>query len=99
MYLVHIHLRPLAAGESLPDDTATVMMSAGLEVGLEHAVAHLASTPRPVIGVYVRAATLDEAESLAEDIWWRASGTDRRLGRWVPLRVEVPLMPEPPWSK
>ncbi|MGW6058577.1 hypothetical protein [Streptomyces sp. NPDC055189] len=96
MYLVHIHLRPLDVGGSLPGDTAATVMSAGSGAGLEHVAVHLRSGAHPVIGVYVRAATLQAAEAVTEDAWWRASATDRSLSAWVPLRVEVPLLPEWP---
>ncbi|MER7049415.1 hypothetical protein ABT391_31760 [Streptomyces jumonjinensis] len=97
MYLVHIHLRSPANGEALTRDIAAVVMAAGLEAGLEHVTVHTGGIPCPVIGIYVRAATLRAAEALAKEIWSRASDTDRRLSRWVPLRIEVPLLVPPEW--
>jgi hypothetical protein len=92
MYLVHIHLRPLVGDETLPVDTAAVVMSAGREAGFEHVAVHSGHDRNPVIGVYVRATTLAAAEALTEDVWRRLRSSDSRLGRWVPLRVEVPLL-------
>lgn len=96
MYLVHIHLRPFVAGETLPEDTAAVVLAAGRGAGVEHVAVHGRGDGHPVVGVYVRAASLAAAEALTEDVWRRASGTDGRLGRWLPLRAEVPLL-LPPW--
>lgn len=96
MYLVHIHLRPPPGGGVLPGDTAGLVMSAGRGTGLEHAAVHSENGQDPVIGVYVRATTLPDAEAVASDIWKRTTRADPRLDRWTPLRIEVPLLPPPP---
>lgn len=94
MYLVHIHLRPSSSDDLLPDDVAAVMADSAMELsGLEHVIVHSMNHSAPVIGVYIRSATLEEAEALAEDIWWRSCGTCRSLRRWTLVRAEVPLLP------
>ncbi|MEV8565843.1 hypothetical protein AB0436_09745 [Streptomyces sp. NPDC051322] len=96
MYLVHVHLRTHPRGEYLPEWTAPALAhcAAGFD-GFEHVTVHAAEGPHPVIGLYLRAPSLEEAESAAEGLWWSAWSTHHRLRDWEFVRAEVPLlMPE-----
>ncbi|MFJ4948490.1 hypothetical protein [Streptomyces sp. NPDC088760] len=59
---------------------------------LEHVSVHLQSRPHPVIGLFLRVASLNEAESTAEQIWVRAATACPQLAEWCLRRAEAPLM-------
>ena len=94
MYLVHILLQPVAGEGELPSDVAAIMAASAVHGRAPaHIAVHPERAPNPVIGVYVHAASLEEAELLVEDLWWRACASARELRRWILLRAEVPLVP------
>ncbi|MGW6565219.1 hypothetical protein [Streptomyces sp. NPDC054975] len=93
MYLVHIHLRPPADGPPLPRDTDRLVAGSAVAAdGFELAVAHPRVRPHPVVGVYLRARSLEAAEECAGSIWRRAVARHPQLRAWIPVRAEVPLL-------
>lgn len=101
MYLVHVHLWPHPCGDELPASTATALADCGSDVeGFEHVSLHRENESGPVVGVYLRASSLEAAESTAESLWWRACTAHSWLYGWKFRRAEVPLMtPELfPWN-
>lgn len=93
MYLVHVHLHPHPSGDLLPGNTAATITASTAEAeGIEHVSVHPHTQPHPVIGIYVQAATLEDAEEMAESVWRRASARHGRLREWGFARAEVPLL-------
>ncbi|MFJ8011882.1 hypothetical protein [Streptomyces sp. NPDC096339] len=99
MYLVHIHLQPPSDGISLPPGTPElVTVAAPEEAGLELAVLHADVEPHPVLGLYVRAPSLEAAEGRACEIWQRSFQAHPVLRRWSLIKAEVPLLlPDSAW--
>ncbi|MFG2618877.1 hypothetical protein ACGFXC_14825 [Streptomyces sp. NPDC048507] len=58
---------------------------------------HDDARPDPVVGIYLRAGTLREAERAAADAWTRATAAEPWLRQWPFLRAAVPLLPDPTW--
>ncbi|MFD7629962.1 hypothetical protein ACFV7Q_28750 [Streptomyces sp. NPDC059851] len=92
MYLIHAQFRaPL--GGTLPADAARRALAlAQAGEGVEHVTAHPYAEPHPVLGLFLVAPSLHEAEG-------RAAGVCRRLLRehtgmtgWALVRAEVPLL-------
>ncbi|MER5934831.1 hypothetical protein [Streptomyces sp. NPDC002054] len=100
MYLVHIHLQAPLPGDRLPHRAAAQIAghAAGRE-GLLHVSVHPDPEDRPVVGVYLRAGSLAEAEAAAVRLWQLAQTAIPPLARWTLLRAEVPLLPQalPNW--
>ncbi|CAK7286909.1 hypothetical protein ACNFR7_04055 [Streptomyces sp. RM1] len=81
MYLVHARLLP-GPGAVLPADAAVlVQQCAGPVDGVEFVVCHPAAPGGPVLGLFLLAPSLAEAEQAAERVCRRA------LSRHVPLRA------------
>ncbi|MEU5041315.1 hypothetical protein [Streptomyces griseorubiginosus] len=59
---------------------------------LEHVSVHPQARPHPVVGLFLRVTSLNEAESTAEDIWFRAAAVCPQLAGWRLHRAEAPLM-------
>jgi hypothetical protein len=94
MYLVHVLLQRRLDGVLLPSGTADDVAACARDVaGLEHVVVHADTRPHPVIGLYVRAATLEAAEQIALVVWRCALNDLHWLRAWTLLRAEVPLIP------
>ncbi|GGU24830.1 hypothetical protein [Streptomyces lavendofoliae] len=90
MYLVHLVVsRP---GDALLPAEIKQMLEATAPDVLEHVSVHLRSRPDPVIGLFLRVASLNEAESTAEQIWVRAAAACPQLAEWCLRRAEAPLM-------
>ncbi|MGW4905311.1 hypothetical protein [Streptomyces sp. NPDC004270] len=83
MHLVHIFLLPHPRGVQLPGHTAG-LVAASVAPGdsIEHVSVHPRTLPFPVVGVYVRANTLETAEASATAAWQRASQCDTELREW-----------------
>lgn len=93
MYLVHIHLDPPPDGSRLPPRTHELMTGAAPEdAGLEFVVLHPEAEPHPVLGLYVRAPSLEVAEGRACVIWQRSQRAHPVLRRWSLIKAEVPLL-------
>ncbi|MEU6315285.1 hypothetical protein [Streptomyces sp. NPDC047014] len=94
MYLVHIHLSAPPDGGRLPRTTAADLTAhAEDRRNLLHISVHPDPEDHPVVGVYLRAASLTEAEAAAVRLWQRAQADTAPLAGWTLLRAEVPLLP------
>ncbi len=102
MYLVHIHLWAPPACGRLPHTTAADIAGCAEDCeGLLHISVHPEPEDHPVLGVYLRAASLAEAEAAAVRLWQLAQTALPSLVGWTLLRAEVPLLlpqalPNPP---
>ena len=93
MFLIHAALRAPAPGVQLPSATAEfIRYLPGAEGLVEHVSAHPGALPDPVVGVYVLADGLAEAERRTEDLCRRALAEVRALRGWRVTRVGVPLV-------
>ncbi|MER6687656.1 hypothetical protein [Streptomyces minutiscleroticus] len=64
--------------------------------GFEHVSVHVDVRPHPVLGFYLRAASLVEAEAAADSLWRHAASFVPQLEEWELVRAEVPLLrPDP----
>lgn len=91
MYLVHLAIAS-PGDASLPADMREMFEAVAPDV-LEHVSVHSQARPNSVISLFLRAASLDEAEAIAEQIWERAVAAYPQLAEWSLLRAEVPLFP------
>jgi hypothetical protein len=90
MYLVHLALAP-PGDVPLPADIKQILEVGAPDV-LEHVSVHAQARPHPVIGLFLRVATLSEAETTAEHIWAHAAAAFPQLVDWSLRRAEVPLL-------
>ncbi|GGS81712.1 hypothetical protein GCM10010253_65480 [Streptomyces badius] len=90
MYLVHLTLAPPGVSP-LPAETGRVLAARAPDV-LEHVSVHPRARPHPVVGLFLRVASLEEAETTAERIWERAAAACPQLAGWHLRRAEVPLI-------
>ncbi|MFD9129296.1 hypothetical protein [Kitasatospora sp. NPDC059571] len=92
MYLIHVQLRPPTAGSPLPDGIAGLVHAAAAEEDrLEHVAVHAAAEPDPVIGLYLIADRLAEAESRAAVLCRRVLSAAALHG-WSVSRAAAPLV-------
>jgi len=95
MYLVHLHLRRADGSPpgALPEPIgAAVRAAAGAEDGVEHVAVHGDMRPHPVLGVYVVADCLADAEAGARRAWERARAHHPGLREWALVQAQVPLI-------
>ncbi|MET8629732.1 hypothetical protein ABZW30_39410 [Kitasatospora sp. NPDC004669] len=93
MYLVHAALRPPYAGAPLPPDVGTLLRSlATREEAVEHVSVHPAAEPDPVVGVFVLADRLTDAERRVAELCRRAVSTAAELSGWTYGRVGAPMV-------
>ncbi|MET9606325.1 hypothetical protein ABZZ17_14805 [Streptomyces sp. NPDC006512] len=93
MYLIHAALRAPSPDIRLPSSTAEFIRGLpGAADLVEHVSAHPGALPDPVVGVYVLADGLDEAERRTESLCRRALEEVRALRGWTVTRVGVPLV-------
>ncbi|MCF3105575.1 hypothetical protein IPZ58_28870 [Streptomyces roseoverticillatus] len=92
MYLVHVHLRapdgadfPEAAGDQ-------VRRLARPDEGIEHVVGRLHAPTGPVLGVYVLADGLHQAEARAALVCGRALAEIPEFRGWTSVDAQVPLV-------
>lgn len=91
MYLVHLVLAP-PGDAPLPAAIRQILEATAPDV-LEHVSVHPQARPHPVIGLFLRLASLNEAEVTAKQIWERAAAACPQLTEWRLRRAEVPLVP------
>lgn len=109
MYLVHalVQARP---GAALPADTRSLVLAhAREEDGVEHVSVHPHALPHPVLGLYVQARNLADAESRATALCRRVLTNCPEFDGWSLLSAQAPLVapfyeallsssvPEVPW--
>ncbi|MER5778286.1 hypothetical protein ABT144_29120 [Streptomyces sp. NPDC002039] len=93
MYLVHAHLRPPARGAETPFHLrALVYESARPEDAVEHVSVHVEAAPGPVLGLFVLADSLAQAESNAEAVCARLLSGHPELTGWTLVHAQVPLL-------
>ncbi|MFI8266763.1 hypothetical protein [Streptomyces sp. NPDC085665] len=101
MYLVHAGLRA-PRDAFLPADLRSLILSRlGPNDGAEHVSVHPHARPDPVIGLYLRAGSLVEAEEHAAILIRLLLSRCPELADWTPSRAEVPFIaaafePRPP---
>lgn len=91
MYLVHLALVPRGHA-LLPAEIRQVLEATAPDV-LEHVSVHPQAWPHSVVGLFLRVASLNEAETTAERIWEGAAAACPGLAEWCLRRAEVPLFP------
>jgi hypothetical protein len=92
MFLVHVSLRPRRPNAEIPPSAAkSIALSCAGRDGFEHVSVHPCALPHPVIGFYIQAESLKEAEAAALSLWGHASSAVAELRAWDPARAEVPL--------
>ena len=95
MYLVHLRLRRADGSPpgALPDGMgAGLRASARAEDGVEHVVVHADARPHPLLGVYVIADRIEEAEANAARVWERARAARPEFGAWALIEARTPLI-------
>ncbi|MFJ6755856.1 hypothetical protein ACIQNK_12655 [Streptomyces sp. NPDC091273] len=93
MYLVHAHLRPPSRGGQLPPDLRAVVNEAARpEDGVEHASVHGDASPAPVLGLFLLADSLAQAEVNAAAVCARLLEIHPELSGWTLVRAEAPLL-------
>ncbi len=98
MYLVHVSIRQRSSGAALPHAAAELItrVCAG-RGGFEHLSVHADARPHPVLGFYLRADSLAEAEAAAGSLWRHAALCVAQLSDWELVRAEVPLLRIDTW--
>ncbi|MGE7386412.1 hypothetical protein ACQKM2_13145 [Streptomyces sp. NPDC004126] len=92
MYLVHTGLRA-PCDASVPTDLRSLIRSRlGPDDGIEHVSVHPRALPDPVIGLYLCAGSLREAEDRAAGLVRLLLSRCPELAGWTPSRPEVPLI-------
>ncbi|WP_051942686.1 hypothetical protein [Streptacidiphilus rugosus] len=98
MYLVHLHLHPPAAADPLPGGIRDWLRAAASpEDRIEHVAVHAGARPVPVVGVYLIADSLDDAETCAARVCGRALAGRQELVGWRLTCAQVPLV-TPVWE-
>ncbi|AXE22962.1 hypothetical protein C0216_05385 [Streptomyces globosus] len=93
MYLIHAQFRAPSEGCALPVDAAhRVLALARSGEGVEHVTAHPYAQPHPVLGLFLLASSLHEAEGRAAGVCRRLLREHRDMSGWALLKAEVPLL-------
>ncbi|MFC1410940.1 hypothetical protein ACEZCY_15500 [Streptacidiphilus sp. N1-12] len=92
MYLIHLQLGSPGLCD-LPEQTAAwVYSAAGSDEGVEHVSLHADARPCPVLGMYLLAESLEQAEARAAAVCRRALAVRPELRGWVLGEVRAPLV-------
>ncbi|MER6449823.1 hypothetical protein [Streptomyces venezuelae] len=93
MYLIHTALRAPSADDRLPSHIAELVRAlVHPDSPVEHVFAHLRAEPDPVLGVYLLAGSLGEAERRTEALCRRALDVLPALRGWTATRARAPLV-------
>ncbi|MEV6971920.1 hypothetical protein [Kitasatospora sp. NPDC093806] len=93
MYLVHAALRRPADGRALPPGVRGLLLAARCPgEGIEHVVVHREAVPHPVLGVFLLAGSLVEAERRVAVFCDRVLAGVPELAGWRVERAEAPLV-------
>ncbi len=95
MYLVHLRLRRADGSPpcALPDAMgAWLRAAARAEDHVEHVVVHGDARPHPVLGVYVIADRIEEAEENAARAWERAQVLHPAFRGWALIEARTPFI-------
>ncbi|MFE0701553.1 hypothetical protein [Streptomyces sp. NPDC058872] len=91
MYLVHVHMRR-PAGASVPEEIGSWVADAAVPGGVEHVAVHTAACGHPVLGVFLLAGRLEEAEEAALTACRRMLDRRPELAGWRVVEGHVPLL-------
>ncbi|MCB5181046.1 hypothetical protein [Streptomyces antimicrobicus] len=92
MYLIHAQLRG-PCGAPLPYGAARQALDlARPEERVEHVSAHPLAVPHPVLGFFLMAGSLSEAEGRVAQVCLRLLRESDELAGWVLHRAEAPLV-------
>ncbi|MFF2614491.1 MULTISPECIES: hypothetical protein [unclassified Kitasatospora] len=92
MYLIHVQLLA-PEGAPLPDGVADLVRSVATPADrLEHVAVHPHAVPDPVLGLYLLADGLADAESRAAGLCERAVASAAPLHGWSVARAGAPLV-------
>ncbi|MFD5752236.1 hypothetical protein [Streptomyces sp. NPDC127033] len=91
MYLVQLTLAP--SGDAHPPPEIKQALHDAAPDVVEHVSVHTQTRPHLVVSLFLRAASLDEAEAAAKRIWQHATTNCTPLAAWSLRRAEVPLHP------
>ncbi|MBW5482325.1 hypothetical protein [Streptomyces bambusae] len=92
MYLIHAQLRA-PFGDPLPCDAARRALAAARpDDRVEHVSAHARAEPHPVLGFFVMANSLSEAEGRIAQLCLRLLREHGELAGWALVRAEAPLV-------
>jgi hypothetical protein len=92
MYLIHAQL-VAPTGQFLPKDVADrALILARPEEQIEHVSPHPDATPGPVLGVFLLAGSLSEAEARATALCRRLLTLHPGLAEWTLHRAQAPLL-------
>ncbi|MFF5445034.1 hypothetical protein [Streptomyces sp. NPDC012888] len=92
MYLIHAQLLA-PPGTTLPADAARYALAlARPHEGVEHVTPHPHALPHPVLGVFLVADSLHEAEDRAAALCRRLLECHEGMAGWGLRRAEVPLL-------
>jgi hypothetical protein len=95
MYLVHLHLCRADGSPptALPEPIGGAVRAAGQgRDGVEHVAVHRDAHPHPVLGVFVIADTLEDAEARARRAWQYAHARHPWLRPWALVQAAAPLI-------
>ncbi|MGV9791213.1 hypothetical protein [Streptomyces sp. NPDC003435] len=93
MYLIHAHFRAHVA-MAVPSAQFAELVLAHVRAGggVEHVSAHFPLPGTPVLGFWLLAGTLREAETRTRSLCERALEASAELSGWTLLRAEAPLL-------
>lgn len=98
MYLIHVGLRA-PDGVFLPPDTNAIVMSCSIpRDGLEHISVHADAEGGPVLGLYLSASGLSQAEQAAAELVSRALAKCPSLTPFTMVTCGAALVPGPWWG-
>ncbi|MEU9075899.1 hypothetical protein ACFYUY_19445 [Kitasatospora sp. NPDC004745] len=93
MYLVHAVLRPVSPGLALPSDARELLRGeVWPEDRIEHLVVHPHPGADPVLGVYLLADRLEDAEARTDRFCHRALTALPQFAGWRAARGAAPLL-------
>ncbi|MFF8381051.1 hypothetical protein ACF07V_33510 [Streptomyces sp. NPDC015661] len=93
MYLIHAALGPLGPDAVLPPRLSDLLLSAARpDERVEHVVTHIHARPHPVVGVFLLAGSLNDAEARGEALCRRVLETQPSLEACELMGATVPLV-------